>query len=349
MESDRFYDLTRNSRKILVPDLGFLGDTLHLFPALREIREAYPEARLHVMAADHVKDLLQLVPWIDQSWGYPRFPTSPPWYRLLPLIRKLRREHFDAVINLNGSSRSSFLTACTGARFRLGRLPERQKKPLWTRLYTHRVSVPYKSIPVFEQRRICLQQAGIPVQKSVRWDVTIPAAAEQTVARLLEDDRPFIHVSPFTTMDVKELAPEILARVLNEFVASHPEENLVLTCAPNSRERDKLAALLPLLHSQPWKCFAGTLTTLQACALIGKAKLHLGGDSGGVHMAVMQEIPTVVWFKETQVSSGWAPQGPRDVLVCGTADDSTGFLQVDPEKILKALGDSPGVNQSLCR
>lgn len=335
MESARFYDLTRSSRKILVPDLGFLGDTLHLFPALREIRDAYPRARLHVMAADHVKDLLQLAPWIDQSWGYPRFPASPPWYRLMPLLQKLRREQFDAVINLNGSSRSSFLTAWTGAKYRLGRLPERKGRALWTRLYTHRVWVPYDSTPVFEQRRICLRQAGIPVQEGVRWDVTLPEAEKQKVARLLGEDHPFIHVSPFTTLDAKELPLPALAAVLNSLMRDHPEERIVLTCAPNPREKGKLEALLPLLRQAPWKCFAGNLTPLEACVLIGRARMHLGGDSGGVHMAVMQQVPTVIWFREHRPLSGWAPRGPRDTLVFGKPGPD-GFLNADPQAVVAA-------------
>src|SRR5438552_12137105 len=49
-----FYHRTRGARKIMVLDLGFLGDTVHLLPALWEIRQAYPAASLHVMVAEHV-------------------------------------------------------------------------------------------------------------------------------------------------------------------------------------------------------------------------------------------------------------------------------------------------------
>jgi len=337
MKCAHFYELTRSSRKILVPDLGFLGDTLHLIPALREIRDAYPHAELHVMAAEHVKDLLRLVPWIERAWGYPRFPSSPPWHRLFPLFQQLRCEHFDAVINLNGSSRSSFLTAWTGATYRLGRLPERTNGALWTHLYSHQVSVPDDSTPVFEQRRTCLQLAGIPVRELARWDFSIPFSAQEKIEELVGKDRSFIHVSPFTTMDSKEIEPAVLAGILNEFVRWHPNENIVLTCAPNPREQDKLSAFLPLLSRDPWKCFAGSLTALEACALIGRARLHLGGDSGGVHMAVMQKIPTIVWFKKHHPLSGWAPRGVKDILVFGSLDPETAYLRINPEEVVDAL------------
>jgi len=335
MELSRFYEQTRDCRKILVPDLGFLGDTLHLFPALREIREAYPSASLHVIAADHVKDLLRLVPWIDQGWGYPRFPTSPPWYRLIPLLEKLRRERFDLVINLNGSSRSSFLTAWTGAKHRLGRMPERKGNPLWTRLYTHRVTVPYDSTPVYEQRRQCLKLAGLPVHPDPQWAVSIPEKISQETDALLEGARDFIHVSPFTTLDAKEMAPAALAECLNGLARQSGDAGIVITCAPNARETSKLSQLLPVLEFKPRHVFPGTLSTLHACAVIGRARLHVGGDSGGVHMAVMQKVPVAVWFREHSPLSGWAPRGKNDLLVFGKPGPD-GYLQIDPKEMTAA-------------
>ena len=38
----------------MVLDLGFLGDTVHLVPALWMVRQAYPQAELHAVVADVV-------------------------------------------------------------------------------------------------------------------------------------------------------------------------------------------------------------------------------------------------------------------------------------------------------
>jgi lipopolysaccharide heptosyltransferase III len=37
---DDFYRQTRHARKVMVLDLGFLGDTVHLLPALWMVRQA---------------------------------------------------------------------------------------------------------------------------------------------------------------------------------------------------------------------------------------------------------------------------------------------------------------------
>ena len=81
-------------------DLGFLGDSIHLLPALWVLRQAYPEAQLHVMVSEHVTKIMEVAPWVDKIWGYPRFPRGPKWYQDFGRIRRLRAAKFDVVINL---------------------------------------------------------------------------------------------------------------------------------------------------------------------------------------------------------------------------------------------------------
>ena len=53
MPSDpaHFYSRTRAARKVIVVDLGFLGDTVHLVPALWDLKAAYAAASLHVLTS----------------------------------------------------------------------------------------------------------------------------------------------------------------------------------------------------------------------------------------------------------------------------------------------------------
>ncbi|MDR0534013.1 MAG: glycosyltransferase family 9 protein [Verrucomicrobiales bacterium] len=335
MGSADFYQCTRHSRKVFVADLGFLGDTVHLFPALREIRDAYPQAELHVMSSTHVMDLLRLLPWIDRAWGYPRFPKSPPWHKTLPIIRALRREKFDTVINLNGSNRSSFLTRSTGARHRLGRIPQTPGGALWPWCFTHTVSVPYNSVESFRQRWLCLQQSGFPVSVP-RFDVTIPADVRQSVDKLLDHQGGFIHISPFTTQNHREPHPQDLIDFLNTLAKETPAEKVVISCAPNQRETSKLAEILSGLQQPPWKIFQGTLTTIQTCALIDRARVHLGGDSGAVHIATMLGIPNLAWFHEGSRQSNWLPRAANDQILFVPRDDS-GFLRVNPARLIEGV------------
>ncbi len=126
-----FLERTRDAGKVMVFGLGFLGDMVHLLPALWILRQAYAGAELHVGAAAHVTSLMRCVPWVDRVWGYSRFPKHAGFKENITFIAGLRREHFDVLINLNGSDRSSWLTFFSGARERLGRIPHGGAPPFW--------------------------------------------------------------------------------------------------------------------------------------------------------------------------------------------------------------------------
>ena len=53
-KTPEFYEESRSARRVMLLDLGFLGDSIHLLPALWVLRKAYPEAELHVMVFEHV-------------------------------------------------------------------------------------------------------------------------------------------------------------------------------------------------------------------------------------------------------------------------------------------------------
>ncbi len=333
---DTFWTRSQHARKILVLDLGFLGDTVHLLPALWAIRQAWPAAELHVMVAEHVTPLLAVAPWVDRVWGYPRFPKGPKPWQDGPRLKKLRAARFDAVLNLNGSDRSSILTWLSGAPLRLGRCSELSlKKRLF---FTHPLPLPRGGKPVSEQHCEFLRAAGIPCGEP-EYRIEIPAPLRESVAARLGfpemPDRPLLHVSPFTTQDAKELPPETLADALNRIHLAAPQTPIVLSCADNERERAKLAHLLHHLTFQPHRVFAGDLGLLELVALLHVSRLHLGGDSGGLHVAVMAGAPTVSWFRQYEGAAEWAPHGPSHTTLYGEASPA-GIQGIEATSLARA-------------
>jgi ADP-heptose:LPS heptosyltransferase len=97
-------------KKILVQDGYFLGDILLLTHALKAVREAFPQSKIHFLAQPAGCELLQDSGWID------RFITfSPPWSFKQPVgaairsvfscIGKLRKERYDLAIDFHGEVR----------------------------------------------------------------------------------------------------------------------------------------------------------------------------------------------------------------------------------------------------
>jgi len=333
-----FWDRTRAAKTVMVLDLGFLGDTVHLLPALWMTHRAYPQAVLHCAVAEHVRSLMQCVPWVDKVWGYARFPKHATFRQNLQMVARLRKEKFDALINLNGSDRSSWLTFLSGARERLGRLPADGGPPFWRRMYTAFVEHPFTSEPIYVQRCRCLEKSGFP-SSPPEFNVKIDPV-HLRAAGIAEGHDAYFHLSPFTTDDRKELPPEQLVELVNALEKRWPQKKLVISCAPNAREQEKMAWLLGKLSRQPWLVCAGTLNLVQLAAVIQASEAHLCGDTGTLHLGLMTSTPTVSWFRPNPGCTPWIPIGPHYRTLFGTGNDPHGSLTgIEVAKVLDALSE----------
>jgi ADP-heptose:LPS heptosyltransferase len=322
-DADQFLAYTRTARKVMVLDLGFLGDTVHLLPALWLVRQAYPQAELHVTVAAHITSLLDCVPWVNRVWGYMRYPRHATLRENLQMVARLRRERFDVVINLNGSDRSSWLTFLSGAPARLGRLPDDGGPPFWKRMFTAHVSHPFTGEPVYLQRCRCLQKAGFPFTRAEFHTHVDPAGLR--AADISAADT-YFHLSPFTTAESKELPPAQLAEFIIALGARFPDKKLALSCAPTPRERGKLDQLLALLPQRPWRVFAGNLNLMQLAAVIQHSVVHFCGDTGPFHLAVMTNTPTVAWFWPNPGIRQWLPEGDQFRVLVGANEPGAQYL-----------------------
>ena len=327
----------------MVLDLGFLGDTIHLLPALWMVRQAYPQAQLHAAVSEHITSLMTCFPWVDRAWGYPRFPKHATLRQNLQMVARLRKERFDVVINLNGSDRSSWLTLLSGAPERLGRRPTDGGPLFWQRMFTEIVRYNTKTEPVYVQKCRCLEQAGFPVTPA-GFHAHVDPAHLQAAGIATADAGSYVHVSPFTTADQKELPLEQLAEVVGTLERRFPEKRWVLTGAPTERERQKMKALVSRLPRKPWRLFAGELNLVQLAAVIQHSALHLGGDTGTLHLALMTGAPSVSWFRPGPGTSVWIPVGDRHRTVFGTAEAVGEPLRgVETSELVGAVTDLLGL------
>ena len=110
----------RGRPKILAIQFKYFGDAVLMTPALRAIRENFPQGELHVLVPEKIAPVLQHIPWINRVWPMPhrrgRASLSQTW----PVIRALRREKFDRSVDFAGNDRGAIVSFFIGARNRLG-------------------------------------------------------------------------------------------------------------------------------------------------------------------------------------------------------------------------------------
>ncbi|MCA8921559.1 MAG: hypothetical protein KDD82_07090, partial [Planctomycetes bacterium] len=119
------------SPRILLVRLSALGDVLHTLPALELLRRSLPDAEIEWVVEPPAADLLAEHPSLDRVWVFPRPALRQPRDRVMALhatatlARDLRRERFDAVLDLQGLLRSALIARLPRCGQRFG--------PAWAR------------------------------------------------------------------------------------------------------------------------------------------------------------------------------------------------------------------------
>ncbi len=300
------YDQTRAARKILALDLGFLGDSVHLVPALWEIKRHYPQAQLHTLSAPVGAEALRLVPCVDRPWAFPLGAPSPPWWRHWDLIRALRREGFALVFNFSGADRSIFLTTLIRARWSVA-LPAGREHFWNSWLIKHWVGRPNREAPVFEQRRQVLAACGFELA-APRWDLRLPEAAIQWAASAVSASA--VHLSVSASTPLKEWPLEHWIDLGRRFLAENPNARLVASGSPSAREQQRLGLLAAGVGDARLATLPAGLTIAQLAAALQRCRWHVGVDSGALHLAVALGVPTLALFRQYAGTAEWLPRGP---------------------------------------
>ena len=116
----------KTPEKILIVKPSSLGDVVHSLPFLNAIRKRYPEAEIHWVIFKGFEGLLEGHPMIHKLWvvdkdSWTKFNRAKDTIsEIKSLLRDLKEERFDLVVDLQGLLRSGIITAATGAPVRIG-------------------------------------------------------------------------------------------------------------------------------------------------------------------------------------------------------------------------------------
>ena len=276
-------------------------------PLLGALKRRFPGARLTYLVESAAAPVVRHNADIDElvEVGRPR-----GWHRLRDdweLGRQLHRQRFDIALDLHGGPRSAWLTRASGAPIRIGyALPWRR----WA--YTVRVPWTPSLVPprhsVLNQWDL-LGPLGIGPPDSALDPVTMPLDPE-AIARVDERCRDaglppdarlvVLHVSagnPFRRWPAERFA-ELAASL-----ASLPQPlHVIVTSGPSEADAASRVAMgaRALAHDEGERIVrCGEFDLAELAALVTRAHLYIGGDSGPMHVAATTRTPVVALFGPT--------------------------------------------------
>jgi ADP-heptose:LPS heptosyltransferase len=304
---ETFLERTRAAKKIVVVDLGFLGDTLHLVPAMWEIKRNYPGAELHAVSTPVGAAVLRLAPCVDRAWPLVIDPAKRTLREQWRLVRALRREKFDLVINFAATDRAGFLAALTGAKWRVAQTGGHPH------FWDHWIVKDWapkqdRNTTVFEQRRGMLAACGFKLEPP-RFELRVDEESEKWAAKAVTAGA--FHLSINSNNPLKEWPLEHCAAMLQAVWRALPEVRVIATAANKERERARVKRLIELTKDERLQPLAEEPGIAQLAGLLRRCKLHIGPDSGVMHLAAALEVPTLSFFREQGDFKSWMPTGPQ--------------------------------------
>ena len=337
--------MSRRPEKILALQFKYFGDAVLMTPALRALHTHLPLAHIHLLVPEEIAPLFRQLPWLTRVWSMPRRRGRANLRETWPLLRALRREHFDRSVDFASNDRGAILSRIIGSRQRLG----------------------WDEPGGFLGRRFCYNQRVAPGEKpgyeSARfvhllsgWQIPPPPSLA-----------PEIHADPALAGKAEELLPPTRALVCH-IACSMPKNEwplphwaafhqlaiaagwpVVFTTPRGAREAARATELQRLL---PGARILPPINDLPLfLAVLARAGVFVSGDTGPLHFAAGLGVPTISLFGPSSPTR-WAPVGPRhqaligghcgcdgNVTVCTTPRHC--LAEIAPAQVAAALENVP--------
>jgi len=313
--------------RILLIRLRLIGDVVFTTPSIRALRRRFPAAHLSYLVETTAAPVVAHNPHLSEVITVPHHRG---WQRVVDdvgLATQLRAGRFDIAIDFHGGPRSGWLTWMSRAPVRVGYdVPGRS----W--MYTRVVHRPTEHRPrhSVENQWDLLAEVDAsfarPADPTIdRMEMPVEAEARERVRQRLaewtvpDDGRIIVlHVSagnPF-----RRWPESSFAALASGLVTAAPNRWVLVTGGPSDREatarviadtRQRAAGAASRIID------AEMLSLIELRALVDRAALYVGGDSGPLHVAGTSNVPIVGLFGPTlpERSAPWRPRALPTVSV----------------------------------
>ncbi|MEW6735191.1 MAG: glycosyltransferase family 9 protein [Acidobacteriota bacterium] len=294
-------------RRILLVRLRSIGDTVLMTPCLTALKAWQPAVEIDVLVESLSAPVLRAHPQVTRLFVLSSATTQlAKLTSRLQIIKELRARHYDIAFNLHGGTTATFLTRAAGARVTVGYAANPYASLLSWRAPNPQTIWQKQHIHCVEQQLALLKWAGVPISLPPQLSLAVEPSADQSIINRLAEKSigpAFAVVHPAAAFPSKQWEAARFARAIEHLYEQHQLPAIVVVAAHE-------AAIGEAVVSQT-RCPVTSFQDLdlsQLMALIARASLFLGNDSGPAHIATAFGKPVVVIYgsSNAQVWHPWS-------------------------------------------
>ncbi len=288
-----------NPVNILVRSTNWIGDAIMTTPAIRTIRQNFPDAHITLLAKPWLADVFAASPHVDEVMLYENRGRHKGLVGIWRLGQDLRKRKFDAAILLQNAIEAAVLAV-------LGRIPVRAgyRRDGRSPLLTHGISIrpEVRKIHQVHYYQTLLQDLGLKIGDDELFLQLAPEDKKWAAGYINDRKPPLVGINPGAAFGPAKCWPakrygELAARLYGEF-GGH------FLVFGTEKDADTIAEIVS--HGPKFITgLAGKTTLGQAMALIGSCDAFVSNDSGLMHVGAALHTPMVAIFGSTdEIATG---------------------------------------------
>ena len=302
---------TPEPQKILVIHGGALGDLVLFIPTLRLLRRRFPKAKIVLLGAPYSGQALQGLTYLDEL-----VLTNPKSDSLANYLKKLvalRKVEFDLLIDFHGTSRSRFQKKVINPQRAIAMARGDSRDRAYSTTIEKR-----QGVHMVGEYVGLLEHFGMEVdERDLRLELPVSPVHRDSATRLLAEKGvtgPYAVIQATTSgrPEHEVWAPENFARVAEGLVRSGRQ-----VLASSDAKGAPIIERIQQLAECEIVNLAGKTDALTLGAILEKADVFFGYNTGPMHLAASVHIPVVAIFERPGKVVPWRPMtdAPSYVLM----------------------------------
>ena len=296
--------IRRAPERILIVSLDNLGDLVFTSALTPPLREAFPDAAIDIWCREYAEPVARFIPNVrgvvtaDPLWApQPHIPAAAA-RRLLQSIAAVRRARYDIALVTGAPWRTAAAVALTGIPVRIG-----AARPHNRHFLTHVIAPEDARKPVVREQARLLEPLGI-TSNTTRYELDLRQLDARAVAAANELPPRFVALHPFASKRNRCVPLAQWVRVAFNLHAHRVP--VVWIGMPHELEELRRSFTHPVAFYVD-RIGDGSLNA--TAAVLARASLFVGHDSGPLHVAAAFGVPSIGVFAPGQPDRTF-PQGP---------------------------------------
>ena len=287
-------------KRILIIQTAFIGDVILATPLIEKLKRYYPDAKIDFLLRKGNEGLLREHPKINEIIIWDK--RKAKYNGLAKLSRKVRKNNYDLLVNLQRFASSGIITSPSKAKIRIGF----SKNPFAFAL-THKFPHVIDQTTHEVERNLSLIEHL--TDDTFQRPMLYPTNQDfKDVERYKSN--PYFCIAPASVWFTKQFPEEKWIELVDQL---NPERNIYLLGGPSDLElcqrikKESIHTNITVL--------AGELNFLQSAALMKDARMNYVNDSAPMHLASAVNAPTTAIFCSTIPQFGFGPLSDNSTIV----------------------------------